>query len=220
MKRHVFVLGGSTTSKQWVKELSVRGSGLFIRTFFLKAIQRSRFNWNVEHFLQQNGPHPVFTSAGRGFNSTDPRRRWGGWRGLRRRERCEALSSLISFRKEKTRRGRLCRGDEKERRHCVHCDMQLKLKFMRPCFWLPACVRFLLLASVAEPSRPSSLWRSDESDQASSASTGPGPLIKNANVSCRAFDARPRRTKPAKVTKGLCNPLFGARRRETPSWEP
>lgn len=125
-------------------------------------------------------------------------------------------SSLSEKRREE--RGRLCRGDEKERRHCVQCDMQLKLKFMCPCFWPPACVRFLSLASVAEP--PPSLWRPDESDQASSASTGPGPLIKNANVSCRAFDARPRRTKPAKVTKGLCNPLFGARRRETPSWEP
>ncbi len=63
----------------------------------------------------------------------------------------------------------------------------------------------------------SALCRSDESDQASYASTGPGPLIKNANVSRRVFDAGPRRTKPAKVTKGLCNPLFGARRRETPS---
>lgn len=58
---------------------------------------------------------------------------------------------------------------------------------------------------------------SDESDQASCASTGPGPLIKNANVSRRVFDAGPRHTKPAKVTKGLCNPLFGARRGETPS---
>lgn len=38
----------------------------------------------------------------------------------------------------------------------------------------------------------------------------PGPLIKNANVPRRAFDVGPGHTKPAKVTKGPCNPLFGA----------
>lgn len=50
---------------------------LFIRTF-LKATQRSQFNWNMEHFLKQNGPHPVFMSARGGFNSMVPRRRGGG----------------------------------------------------------------------------------------------------------------------------------------------
>lgn len=63
----------------------------------------------------------------------------------------------------------------------------------------------------------SALCCSYESDQASFPSTGPSPLIKNANVSRRDFDVGPRHTKPAKVTKGLCNPLFGARRREKPS---
>lgn len=67
----------------------------------------------------------------------------------------------------------------------------------------------LRLFPLVPPSHLRAPRCSDESDPTSCASTGPGWLIKNANVSRWVFDAGPRTTKPAKVTKGLCNPLFG-----------
>lgn len=219
MERHVFVLDGSTASKKWVKELSVHRSGdlhqvLFIKTF-LKATQRSLFNWNMEHFLKQNGPHPVFTSARRGFNSMAPRKRGGGEDWVI--ERCEALC-LYSSLSERMKRGQLCIEDEK--------DATAGAQFLKECvLWhvyahVSVCSAACMYVGSWAPSRLCSLCRSDESDQASCASTGPGPLIKNANISRRVFDARPRHTKPAEVTKAPCNPLFGARHREAPSWEP
>lgn len=90
------------------------------------------------------------------------------------------------------------------------CALSLNLQYVSGCLHVCSLLHW-------PPFVPPSRLRSDESDQASCASTGPGLLIKNANVSRRVFDAGPRRTKPAKVTEGLCNPLFEARRRETPS---
>lgn len=160
------------------------------------------------------------------------RRRRGGEDWVRERERCEALCLYPSF--WKGRRDEIVWVRCERKIPLVECTVSAcsyRYTFIRACLactyvflayicvCVCVCLRLCSSMRLCHPAVSAHHAVLMKVIRHPVPARGPAGWLKMLMSPAGSLMQGPRHTKPAKVTKGLCYPLFRARRRETPSWE-